>query len=363
MIDIIEKLKHCILQIATPYNTGTGFYLHDYKLIVTNEHVVRNNQEVIIKGYGFEKCLSRVIYIDSKHDLAFLEPPEHHEMSHIHLYNRNDLKQGEEVTAVGHPFGLAFTATQGIISNLLHQHNDLRYVQHDAALNPGNSGGPLVNQEGEVLGVNTFVIRNGNNIGFALPVEYFKKSLTEFTAIREQCQSAMRCHSCLNIIEDNRHTSDYCPNCGQAFQALSKLKPYKASGPGRFVEKVLQKLGKNVALSRKGPHAWQIIEGSAIIDLQYNKSTGMIIGDALLCHLPKTDIEKIYVYLLQQNDLLSYLSFSLKENSIVLSPIIHEVYINEETALIMLKHLFEQADHYDNILIETFKAVPIVRLS
>lgn len=356
MQKIISLLKKCILQIATPYSTGTGFYMDEYNIIITNEHVVRDNKEVVIVGHGFDKTLAKVIFLDSKHDLAFIEAPENHKMSTIGFLKNKKLNQGQGVIAVGHPFGLDFSATQGIISNLLQKNHGVRYIQHDAALNPGNSGGPLITQEGKVIGINTFVMQKGHNIGFALPVEYILTGIQEFNHIRLKSKKAMRCPSCLNIVEDKMN-ENYCPFCGSKIQTLNNIEKYEASGPGLLIESVLTKLGFNILLSRKGPSAWQIKEGSAIIDLHFNKISGMIVGDAILCYLPKSGIDKIYSYLLQQNYEINSLSFSVRENSILLSLIIHEEYINVDTAVKMFQHLFKQADYYDDILVEEYGAI------
>ncbi|MDX1408038.1 MAG: trypsin-like peptidase domain-containing protein, partial [Saprospiraceae bacterium] len=151
---IIEQFKGAVIQIATPYSTGTGFYLETQDLIVTNEHVVRGNTRVVVDGSTFDKQLVTVRYVDPRYDLAFLETPGVHKMPRIELASEPELTEGERVLAVGHPFGLKYTATQGIISNMAHQQNQINYIQHDAALNPGNSGGPLIDEHGQVIGVN-----------------------------------------------------------------------------------------------------------------------------------------------------------------------------------------------------------------
>ena len=81
------------------------------------------------------------------------------------------------MVAIGHPYGLNYTATQGVISKVDRIREGLKFIQIDAAINPGNSGGPLVNSNGEVIGVNSFIIRGGDNLGFALPVNYLKEAL------------------------------------------------------------------------------------------------------------------------------------------------------------------------------------------
>ena len=362
MKDIIAQSKDSTLQIATPYSTGTGFYLERYNLIVTNAHVVRDNKLVVIQGEGFDKEIAEVRYLDTKHDLAFISVPLKHAMSIIRLFDTDELSLGQEAIAMGHPFGLDFTATQGIISNLQQEHNGVKYIQHDAALNPGNSGGPLVNMDGNVVGVNTFVMQKGHSIGFALPVRYLREALLEFTMKAGENGKAIRCQSCLNMILEPNGRSKFCPHCGTEVLPIVLIEDYEPIGPAALIENLLTQLGFSVELSRKGPNSWQIIEGSARVDVNFNKISGMIVGDAVLCFLPKNNIEEIYSYLLQQNYEINSLCFSVRENSIILSLLIHEEYINVETAKELFQHLFKQADHYDDILIDHFKAIPISKI-
>ncbi|HET7896916.1 MAG TPA: trypsin-like peptidase domain-containing protein, partial [Flavisolibacter sp.] len=167
---IIELYRPAVIQIATQTSTGTGFYIKEFDLIVTNEHVVGKNAEVTIAGRLFERTLARVLYTDKKHDLAFLQPPAGLVMPEVKMGDYADMKDGDVVVAIGHPFGLNYTATQGVISKVDRVREGVKYIQIDAAINPGNSGGPLVNKKGEIIGINSFIIRGGDNLGFALPV-------------------------------------------------------------------------------------------------------------------------------------------------------------------------------------------------
>ena len=174
---IIELYRPAIIQIATQASTGTGFYIKEFDLIVTNEHVIGKNAELTIQGRLFEKRMARVWYTDKKHDLAFLEPPKEIQLPLVKLGDYHGMKDGDVVVAIGHPFGLNYTATQGVISKVDRIRDGIKYIQIDAAINPGNSGGPLVNKEGEIIGINSFIIRGGDNLGFALPVNYLREAL------------------------------------------------------------------------------------------------------------------------------------------------------------------------------------------
>jgi serine protease Do len=237
---------------------------------------------------------------------------------------------------------------------MMHMHNDINYIQHDAALNPGNSGGPLLDMEGNVIGVNTFIIRDGNNIGFSLPARYVQPTLDDF--VKQCCSDGVRCHSCGNVVFDNTIEGEYCPHCGTKIQLPSKVEPYNPVGVTKTVEDLLEKLGYNVPLSRIGPNHWEVERGSAKIYLTYHQKTGLITGDAYLCTLPKQQIKPLYTYLMKENYGLSNMGFSIRGNDIILSLLIYDQYLNLETGEKLFGYLFEKADHYDDILVNTYGA-------
>jgi len=355
MRDVIDLFRNVVIQIATPYSTGgTGFYLKPYDLIVTNEHVVRGNRNVVIDGEIIQKQLVRVLYTDEKYDLAFLEAPGQVDLPEVQLAREEAIAEGLPVIAIGHPFGLKYTSTQGIISSIHHAQQDINYVQHDAALNPGNSGGPLVTKEGEIIGVNTFIIKNGDNIGFSLPVHYLQKTLHEFTSSPGTVGS--RCPSCSNLVFENTIDNGYCPHCGTSVELPSQVEVYEPLGVAYTIEQMLTELGQNVELARSGPNVWEIQKGSAKIHISYYERNGLITGDAYLCTLSKNNIKPLYEYLLRQNYEIGGLTFSIKGQDIILSLLIFDRYLNVETGMELFNRLFDRADYYDNILVEEYGA-------
>lgn len=352
MQTIIEQYKNVVIQIATPYSTGTGFYLRDADLIVTNDHVVRGNREVIIDGALVPRQLAKVVFYDPKYDLAFIAAPGHDHLPNVPLGIQRTVSEGENVMAFGHPFGLKFTATQGIVSGTQHRQGDVPYLQHDAALNPGNSGGPLVNGHGEVIGVNTFIINQADNIGFSLPVRYLHDSISAFG--KTNGLPAARCGDCANLVFENTVEEGFCPHCGAAITLPCQEDEYEPTGIARTIEEILGKCGHDVRLSRRGPTVWEVRNGSANIFISYYEPNGLIAGDAILCDLPADNIKSVYEYLLRQNFEMETLSFSVRGHEIVLSLVIFDRYLSLETGMKMFRYLFEQADRYDNILVEEF---------
>lgn len=353
MQQIVDTYKNVVIQIATPYSTGTGFYLKAPNLIVTNNHVVEGNHEVTIEGAGLSRQVSRVLYNDAKFDLAFLEVPEAYTTPSVQL-TPEAVREGEMVIAIGHPFGLKYTFTQGIISNPRHIFNNIDYIQHDAALNPGNSGGPLINSRGDVIGVNTFIIQNGNTIGFSLPAKYLEEAITAFSVGNGEI--GVRCESCLNIVFESTVDNGYCPHCGSKIKLASESDEYLAEGVGLTIENMLKKLGHDVRLSRRGPNSWEIRQGTAKINISYYSQNGLIICDAHLCTLPQQNIKAVYEYLLRENYRNEGVTLSVRGQDIILSLLIYDRYLKEEVAERLLETLFEKADFYDNILIEQFGA-------
>ena len=355
MSDFVEIYRDVIVQIATPYSTGTGFYLKNPGLIVTNHHVIEGNRQVIIEGARFKKQLVRVLFSDRKYDLAFLEAPGNAaELPEVQLGHTKELRERDQVTAIGHPFGLKFSVKSGIVSGTRELMNDIPYIHVDAALNPGNSGGPLVDNDGDVVGVNTFIIRDGDNIGFSLPARFVQQTLEDFA--RTGSDNACRCTGCSNIVSEKTVEKKFCSHCGGKVELPASVEEYTATGVSKTIESIIASTGYQIALSRCGPNAWEINHGSAKINITYHERTGLMTADAILCQLPKDNIKPLYEYLLRENYHNEALTLSLHEQDILLSLLIFDRYLNHETGMNMLQTLFEKADHYDNILVEQYGA-------
>jgi serine protease Do len=350
--DVIEQFHPAIIQIATQTGTGTGFYIKEFDLIITNDHVVQGTTEVTIAGKTFDKALSRVWYTDRKHDLAFLQPPANAELPALRLGTYETLKDGDEVLAIGHPYGFNYTATQGVISKVDRIREGLKFIQIDAAINPGNSGGPLVNATGEVIGVNSFRIQGGDNLGFALPVHYLRAALQLYAP--HKGTPSTRCHSCeYLVLPANIDGTKYCPACGTEVK-LPEMPEVEAvpAGAAKTIEDILKELGKDIKLARDGVNRWEVREGSARIKITYNAENYFIVGDAYLCQLPSdvARIKSLYQFLLQENYRIHNLVLSCINQNIVLSCIMYDLDMNKENGAAVFDHLFKKADYYDDLL-------------
>ncbi len=167
---------------------GSGFILDKQGLILTNNHVIDNAQRVEVTLSDKHKYKATVIGIDKNHDLALIKIQAPN-LQPATLSDSNGLTVGQKVYAIGNPFGLNGTMTRGIISSIRSirgpQNNPIEdAIQTDAAVNPGNSGGPLLNSRGEVIGITTLIASNGadqsSGIGFAIPINTAKAVLDDF---------------------------------------------------------------------------------------------------------------------------------------------------------------------------------------
>jgi S1-C subfamily serine protease len=168
---------------------GSGFILDKQGHILTNNHVIDNAQRVEVTLFDKHKYKATVVGVDKSHDLALLQIANAPNLEPATLSESQSLTVGQRVYAIGNPFGLSGTMTRGIISAIRSirgpNNNPIEdAIQTDAAVNPGNSGGPLLNSRGEVIGITTLIANNGadqsSGIGFAIPVNTAKAVIADF---------------------------------------------------------------------------------------------------------------------------------------------------------------------------------------
>ena len=155
---------------------GSGFIVSADGIILTNAHVVKDAKEVTVKLTDRREFRAKVLGSDPKTDVAVLKIDAKN-LPVVTLGNTNDLKVGEWVLAIGSPFGFENTVTAGVVSakgRSLPDDSAVPFIQTDVAVNPGNSGGPLFNARGEVVGINSQIYsRTGGyqGVSFAIPID------------------------------------------------------------------------------------------------------------------------------------------------------------------------------------------------
>jgi S1-C subfamily serine protease len=169
---------------------GSGFVIDKSGRIVTNYHVIEGAQEVEVNFSGDDRVPARVVGSDPSTDLAVLEiDAQARALTPLPLGNSDAVRVGDSVVAIGNPFGLERTVTAGIVSALQREilspngYTIDKVIQTDAPINDGNSGGPLLNAEGEVIGVNSQIESSGGGgnvgIGFAVPISTVREVVSQ----------------------------------------------------------------------------------------------------------------------------------------------------------------------------------------
>ena len=187
---LVDELGEAVVLIRTPIGLGSGFLIHPDGYIVTNDHVVAGERQISVtqfKGSRTELVKRnfdnvKIVATGGNLDLALLKiegEEEGFKFPFVILGDSPDLKQGERVFAIGSPLGLERSVSEGIVSLRNRIISDRLHIQTTAEISPGNSGGPLFNYKGEVVGVNNMkvVAQGAEGLGFSIPVDSLKTFL------------------------------------------------------------------------------------------------------------------------------------------------------------------------------------------
>jgi len=169
---------------------GSGFIIDDSGIVVTNNHVIQGAEDIIVRVNGDQEYKAKVLGADPLMDIAVLQLETDEKFTPVSFGDSDSARIGDWVIAIGNPFGLGGTVTSGIISARNRSIGLSRYedfIQTDASINSGNSGGPLFDMEGNVIGINTAILgRNGSiGIGFSIPSNSAKTVINQLIEFGE----------------------------------------------------------------------------------------------------------------------------------------------------------------------------------
>ncbi|WP_287129066.1 S1C family serine protease [Candidatus Cyanaurora vandensis] len=191
-INVYKSTSPAVVTVSSRLGSGAGTVISPEGLVLTNEHVIRNAPRgtVTIQTSQGKRYTGQVTAVDRRNDLALVRLTTQDRFSVIPLADQDGIQVGQQVFAIGNPFGLSGTFTRGILSRIS-RNGDL---QTDAALNPGNSGGPLLNSRGELIGVNKAILSpDGGNVGIGFAtsavvarnfIQQYQKTPTGTVAVR-----------------------------------------------------------------------------------------------------------------------------------------------------------------------------------
>ena len=178
---VAQEALNSVVSVLTNKGQGSGAIISSDGEILTNYHVIQGASAINVLTYDKKVYRVNILGYDSFTDIAVLKINTNETFDKLRFGNSDDIKIGQSVVALGNPFGLDFTVTQGIVSAKRTASNGIEYIQIDVPINPGNSGGPVVDAAGEIIGIANFRIQGAEGIGFAIPSNKAKESVYEIT--------------------------------------------------------------------------------------------------------------------------------------------------------------------------------------
>jgi serine protease Do len=187
-----DMVAEAVVKVSRPGGMGSGFFINEEGYLITNYHVIEKETKITVTVFkeavdGFEKMQFkqvRIVALNQFMDLALLKVEDlgDTEVKFVYLGDMDSVKVGESVFAVGNPLGLERTMSEGVITTVSRVVEGLVYVQTNADVNPGNSGGPMFNMAGEVVGVTNMGYIFYGGLGFAIPVNYVRHFIDNYEA-------------------------------------------------------------------------------------------------------------------------------------------------------------------------------------
>ena len=346
----MENIHKSVFKIITASGTGSGFIVNGHNYIITNYHVVQGEKKVAVEDYKRDRYVAKVVMANPEADLAFLHPEKmEYGQCDISLQEEIILANTQKVFINGYPFGLPFTITEGIISSINQPVGNRSYLQTDAAVNPGNSGGPILNQAGVLVGVTTSKFNNADNVGFGIKHTDLIKEMKDFSNA-QGITFRVKCNSCDTYIEE---VTEFCANCGSSINPAA----WEESEKGHFtnfVENALLELGIDPILGRAGRDFWEFHQGSALIRI-FVFQKDYLVATSPLNNLPKQNLDELLTYLL--GNMVEPYYLGIHENKIFVSYRAHisDIFTEHaETVKKNLKHLALKADDLDNFFSDNY---------
>lgn len=243
-----ENIYQSVFRVNHSKGSGSCFYLKSHQVFVTNYHVVEGFREVALADNDKQVFLGKVVLVNPEHDLALLVAEgDFSHLPDLHIADEDSVQIGAKAIVAGYPYGMPFTITEGSVSAPKQPIRGKHFLQTDAAVNPGNSGGPIFNEQKEVMGITVRKISNADNMGFGIRTGSLQLILTAANEIDRDCYH-VQCGSCEECTADE---DEFCPSCGEKLPQ-DVFKQQSLTPLAAFCEKAIEKMGINPILCREG---------------------------------------------------------------------------------------------------------------
>ena len=345
-----QDIYRLVYKVTHAGGSGSCFYLKSHDLFVTNYHVVSGFHEVAIHDNDRNPYLARVVLVNPALDIALMVADgDFSQLPELSLAADDALEIGGKVSVAGYPYGMPFTVTEGSVSSPKQLMDGKYYIQTDAAVNPGNSGGPIFNENNEVVGVTVSKFSNADNMGFGIRVEALRKLLEAVDGMDRSCFQ-VQCDSCDGLIAGEE---DFCPSCGEKLPE-GIFAERQQSPLAVFCEQAIEEMGVNPVLARDGYDSWTFHKGSSEIRIFVYDNTYLFAVSPINL-LPKKEVEPVLDYMLSE-DFTPY-KMGIEGRQIYLAYRIHLSDLTEASEDEIRRNLVNlalRADEMDNKMVERF---------
>ena len=345
-----QNICSLVYKVTHAGGSGSCFYLKSYDLFVTNYHVVEGYHTVAIHDNDRNPYLAKVVLVNPALDMALLAADgDFSSLPELALADDAAIAVGRRVRVAGYPFGMPFTLTEGSLSSPKQLMNGKYYIQIDAPVNPGNSGGPIINDNNEVVGITVSKFTDADNMGFGIRVDSLRK-LLETAGDIDRTLFQVQCESCDELIADE---DEYCQSCGEKLPS-GVFAERHISELGEFCETAIERTGINPVLARDGYEAWLFHKGSSEIRIfSYDGAYLFVVSPINL--LPKKSVEAVLEYMLD-TDFTPY-KLGIEGRQIYMCYRIHFADITDASRERILSEIVgfaNKADEMDNMMVERF---------
>ena len=291
-----NNIYKSVFKVTHSGGSGSCFYLKAYDLFVTNYHVTEGFRTVAIHDNERNPYLAKVVLANPAMDIALLAAEgDFSSLPDISLAEDDTLTIGRKVYVAGYPYGMPFTITEGSVSSPKQLMDGKYYIQTDAAVNPGNSGGPILDEDNRVVGVTVSKFTQADNMGFGIRVETLH-GLLESLGELDRTAFQVQCGSCEELIAQEE---EYCPSCGDKLPE-GVFEEREQSPLGGFVESAIEQMGVNPVLARDGYDSWLFHKGSSEIRI-FVYDNSYLFSTSPINLLPKKEVEPVLDYMLSED--------------------------------------------------------------
>ncbi len=266
-----------------------------YDIIVTNCHVVSGFHDLSIEDFEKNRYLWKVIFMDTENDIAFIRCQfETSPILELEISDHTELKVRDEVYVLWYPFWFPYTITKWIISSTKQLIDGKNLIQTDAAVNPWNSWGAMVDSEGKLIAITVSKIPsyNADNMGFGIPVTHLIENI-EILLKKNTDDFCIKCSSCHNLVYEK---SSFCKNCGCKIEK-NLFDQRTITQLSEMIEEIIQKNWINPILARTSEEYWTFYYHSKYVKILIDNDWDISLSSSLFT-IPKNVSSEFYKFLL-----------------------------------------------------------------